>query len=359
MPAQKNQHFVPRCAQKPFTLNEEGAAINVFNIKRERAILNAPLKRQCARPYLYGADLELENMLVKLEGEYARIVRKLSVNGALDKIDHDWLYLFAVIQSRRTARAIEEMREFSELADDVVFKRHPQRRPKDGRTDNEMMMHSMKCGTRLAEYVTDLKPIVFRNRTNVEFVISDNPLVMTNRFHFQRLRASNFGWSNSGALLAIPLSPQLCIIWYDRGVYSIPNASGTPFVDINKADDVAAVNEWQYLSAQDNVYFAGWNDRAYVHGQVKSVSVKRALAKQRMTVLVRDHAAPGKRYRRGTAEEEASAKESLVMATRAHPEPNAWPSQIRFRSKPKTFSNGSAIGLVRKAEWLRIRRRRA
>ena len=34
MPSNKNQHFVLRCHLKPFTLNGEGVAINIFNIPR-------------------------------------------------------------------------------------------------------------------------------------------------------------------------------------------------------------------------------------------------------------------------------------------------------------------------------------
>jgi hypothetical protein len=177
MPAQKNQHFVPRCALKAFTLNAEGAAINVFNIERNRTIQNAAVKGQCARVYLYGADLTLENMLVTLEGQYARIATNLAAGRALDDADHEWLYLFAIVQFRRTTRAIEEMREFTEHMANVVFKNHPEQRPTDERTDREM-------------------------------------------------------------------SPQLCVIWYDRGVYTVPNASGTPFVEITKVADAAAINEW-------------------------------------------------------------------------------------------------------------------
>ena len=71
MPAHKNQHFVPRCALKPFSLGGTGDAINVFNIASKRAIRNAPVKGQCARAYLYGKDLKAEQLLMTLEGNYA------------------------------------------------------------------------------------------------------------------------------------------------------------------------------------------------------------------------------------------------------------------------------------------------
>jgi Protein of unknown function (DUF4238) len=165
---------------------------------------------------------------------------------------------FAIVQLRRTARAIEELREFSEHTTNLVFKYHPEERPKDQRTDQQLMALSLKMALRLKEYVSDLKAIVFRNGTDIDFIISDNPLVLTNRFSFQRLRESAFGLSNSGAILAMPITPKMCLVWYDRGVYNVPNASGTPFVDVKSGEDAASINEWQYLHAQEILYFFRW-----------------------------------------------------------------------------------------------------
>jgi hypothetical protein len=215
------------------------------------------------------------------------------------------------------------------------------------------MMSSLRIAFEHKECVTDLKPVVLRNETDIEFVMSDNPLVLANRYYFQRLNANNFGLANSGAILAMPLNPRLCAVWYDRGVYSIPNATGTPFVEVKKAHDATAVNEWQYLSAQDNLYFARWDDRTHVQAQAQSAIARRSEAGPTTTILVRDPKAPGESYRRGTAEEEAAAKETLVMASKANPKPSAWPAQIKFRPKPQVYSNGSALGYVRAAEWLR------
>jgi hypothetical protein len=349
----KNQHFVPRSALKPFTLNADGLAINVFNIKRHRAIQNAPVKGQCARVYLYGVDLTIEKLLVRLEGQYARIIANLSLGGQLNDADLEWLHLFAMVQFRRTAQTIEEMRKFNERMAEITFKNHPEQRPKDDRTDNELMLVSLKIGFEHMKYITDLKLTVFRNQTDSDFVISDNPLVLTNRFYFQRLRRGNFGLASSGALLVMPLGPRLCSVWHDRGVYSVTNASGTPFADIKKASDISAINEWQYLNAQNNIYFARWSDRTHIGEQIVKVTEKRAAPRTKAAIFVRDQAAPGESYRVGTEEEETTAKETLVMASQVHLEPSTWPSQIKFRSKPRAFSNGTAAGYVRSAEWLK------
>jgi hypothetical protein len=87
MPENKNQHFVPRCALKPFSLDGAGLAINLFNIPRARAIQNAPVKSQCARDYLYGkGEKSAEGLLARLEGNYARIVSHLSSGSQPTKI---------------------------------------------------------------------------------------------------------------------------------------------------------------------------------------------------------------------------------------------------------------------------------
>ena len=61
----KNQHFVPRCLLKPFTQDGEGKAINVYNIRHDKLIQNAPVKGQCARDYLYGEGWEDRGIAVE------------------------------------------------------------------------------------------------------------------------------------------------------------------------------------------------------------------------------------------------------------------------------------------------------
>jgi len=354
MPAQKSQHFVARCALKPFSLNGEGAAINLHNLTRARAIPNAPVKGQCARDYLYGKeDLRGEQLLARLEGQYARILRELAAGGSLLPEDKEWMRIFALIQWRRTEMAIQQMREWRASMDDAVFRQRPEQRPADTQTDADLMRLSLRMGIQMVKYVKDLKLVIFRNGTNVDFITCDNPAVLTNRFHFERLKRNQFGVSNSGMILAMPLTPRLAALCYDSGVYSIPNASGTPFVDIKREGDVDAINQLQHLAASKNIYFSRWEDRNCIAAEAAKVSLQRAGAVPKTRIFVRDHTSPhDESYRSGTPGEELAARESIVATGQQYPEPSAWPSQLKFRDKPKTFSNGTAAGYVRQAEWL-------
>ncbi len=145
MPENKNQHFVPRCALRPFTLDGAGLAINLFNISRLLAIQNAPVKSQCARDYLYGkGDRCAENLLTRLEGQYARIVSQLADRHDVSTEDQKWLRLVIAIQQRRTKSAISQMRDLTNSMADEVFARAPEPRPDDvNRTDAQMMHASL------------------------------------------------------------------------------------------------------------------------------------------------------------------------------------------------------------------------
>jgi predicted nucleic acid-binding protein len=354
MPANKNQHFVPRCALKPFTLNSAGLAINLFNIARARTVENAPVRSQCARPYFYGKGAaSVEDRLANLEGQYARIVSLLANDSALSSPDEEWLRVFIAIQQRRTEAAINEMRALTESMADKVFSRSPEQRPA-AETHEQLMQMSLRLALELKKYADDLKLVVLANETGRDFVTCDHPAVLTNRYHFQRLNAANFGMSNSGAIISMPLSPRLSLLAYDTNVYTVPNATGEPFVSVTKSADVHALNQFQYLSASQNVYFQALGDAERIGSEIGELADIRTGAGPTSEVLVRDPEADGigEAYRRGSAEEEATARESIIVSGFRRPAPPNWPSVLKYRSKPRTFYNGTAVGHVRREEWL-------
>jgi Protein of unknown function (DUF4238) len=256
MPENKNQHFVPRCVLRPFTLDGAGLAINLFNISHALPIQNAPVKGQCARNYLYGkGDQSAEGLLTRLEGQYARIVSRLNDGLDLAPDDEKLLRLFLAIQQRRTESAINQMRELTNSMADKVFARAPEQRPDEKRTDAQMMLVSLKLAMEFLKYEVDLKLAILANQTKVDLVICDHPAVLTNRFHFQRLNKQSFGVSSSGAMILMPISPRLSLMAYDQNVYTAPNATGSSFVDLTRTDDIHALNQIQYLNAAKNVYF--------------------------------------------------------------------------------------------------------
>src|SRR3546814_9519001 len=65
--------------------------------------------------------------------------------------------------------------------------------------------------------VDDLKLCLVRNHTDMPFVTSDNPAILTNRLHLQRRHKAlnSFGVKSAGAIFVLPLNQKLCAILYD------------------------------------------------------------------------------------------------------------------------------------------------
>jgi len=78
---------------------------------------------------------------------------------------------------------------------------------------------------------------------------------------------------------------------YDTGVYSVPNASGTPFIDITKTTDILSINQLQYLTAAKNIYFNNWEDADKVKSEFEIYFEKRPRKIQTTTIYVRDDTA--------------------------------------------------------------------
>jgi hypothetical protein len=203
---------------------------------------------------------------------------------------------------------------------------------------------------------------VIENRTDVEFVISDDPSILLNRFAAQKLAGAGFGITSSGLILTMPIAPQFAVLCYDGQVYTVPDLKGGRIILKNEAA-VEALNELQFLHAAENVYFSQWDDRERVIAQFLAVKENRPSAWSTITHLVPDNE-QGKeeryhirgeqeRYRIGTLEEAKKARKFVMKMSPKYPEPTRWFPPLKFRPKPKTFYEGTGVGHVRKEEWLR------
>ena len=106
MASNKNQHFVPRCHLRPFTLEAEDAAISLFNLDRKKLILNAPVKNQCSKDYFYGKDEQLEKAIQLIESGYGKALRDLIQNSRpLTEGNKTVFKIFWLFQHLRTEAA--------------------------------------------------------------------------------------------------------------------------------------------------------------------------------------------------------------------------------------------------------------
>jgi hypothetical protein len=357
MAEHKQQHYVPRCHFKPFSKDGKGGAINLFNITKDKTVECAPVKGQCAKDYMYGEDLLLEKAFQQIEGEYARAVRVIQTNPCSTGVkDLEVLKVFAALQHFRTEAAMKRTQDFHLGLDDTIFDREfpaqaAQRPPPPD--DQEILRSTMMMAINSTAIFKDLNACIVLNRTKTDFVTSDDPAVFTSKYYFQRLGSGNFGLASSGAMLILPITPRALAMFYDSNVYVAPGKIGN-CIELTKERDICAFNELQYLKAARNIYFANYAQFEKIKSEFYRIKPRRPTSWLVTSVFVPDELAPPgiERYRRARDEERRKARSTLVCTSAIYPEPSRWPSILGYRMKPRTYSNGSAIGHVRKAEWL-------
>ncbi len=356
MPNQKNQHFVPRVYFKPFSLNRDGRAINLINIEQEIAIQNASVSGQCSKSYFYGEDATTEGMLAFFEGHYGQIFRTIESRDHLSKKYDDILRIFTLLQFARTEVASKLAADLISGVQDLTYVGDWSNHRPSPMPDHVVKLMALSHALESREYFQDLKMCVFTNETQVDLITSDNPVIATNRWSWQKHQDHRCGMASSGLIICLPLSPRMLVCYFDRGTYSCPG-SHPVYRTLDDRRDVYVLNELQILNADSNVYFSDWQDRDALALQVTATKDHRPAERILFKVFIEDEKGTDgfhgrAKYRLATSDEVAQPMPKLVMHSRVYPVPSRWISGLKIRAKPVVFTNGSAAGYVRNPAWL-------
>ncbi|MBC2730346.1 DUF4238 domain-containing protein [Thiobacillus sp.] len=351
MATNKNQHFVPRCHLRPFTLNAEDAAISLFNLDRKRLVPNAPVKNQCAKDYFYGTDETLEDAIQLIESGYGQALRSLLRDSHSlteeNKTVFKTFWIFQHLRTEAAAKRAVELAESTRILADLP--------PGEfSLSVKEAVQLACRTFVDAMHNLDDLKFCIVKNKTKIPFITSDNPAVLTNRWQLDNNPSPglSFGMGSAGMVALLPLTPKLLFVGYDGDVYSVPNERG--IVEIRGERDAIALNRHQFLQCVANVYV---HDAAYENSLVRQhAEIESARPKVRHVVryaqidrIVGGHT----RYVVVSPEERDKTKRAIMHSSVIHPHPGIWPSQIRIRRNGSVYTNGSGAGYVRLSQIFR------
>lgn len=345
MATNKNQHFVPRCYLRPFTVNGQGSAINVFNIDRSKLITNAPVKNQCSRDYFYGKDEMLEQAIQSVESGYGAALKQLTEsNKELSKLSRTVLRTFWIFQYMRTEAAAKRAAEFSESIGTLADL------PPQEFTLNikEAVQIACRAFIHSMHNLDDLKCCLIRNKSGIPFVTSDNPAILTNRWRLEKRRdpVHSFGTGSAGLLVMMPLTPKLLFLGYDGDIYSVSNEKGV--TDVSSERDIKAFNQHQFLQCAANIYLHDEKYEDKIRQQL-DVTYTRRPKSRHITHYAQLDSTHGEysRYLIVPPQEADRTKEAIMHSQVIHPNPSIWPSQIKYRSSGYAYTNGTGLGYVR------------
>jgi hypothetical protein len=262
LPSHKKHHYVPKFHLKYFGFNNQ-KNICLYNLLSKKHISRAQLKNQAYEDYLYGKKENMEIALSNIERLTSVIFNKIiSRNGnlRLSKKLYQLLIIYISIQMNRTIYAkddfekkyLEMIRTFSEIhpkyknfvfnSNDIHF--------------NGVSQYLIADSMKYVHLLFDLDYIILVNKTNREFIISDNPVVKYNMYmEFNNYPPGGTGYISKGLQLFLPISPYYYILLYDKNVYK-PKYIFKKFIQITDINVVKNINGLQYLNSSENLYFS-------------------------------------------------------------------------------------------------------
>ncbi|MFI3186931.1 MAG: DUF4238 domain-containing protein [Methylococcaceae bacterium] len=347
MATNKNQHFVHRGYLRPFTIDEANAAINLYNIDRQKFIPLAPVKNQCSRDYFYGQDESLERAIRSVEDGYTTALHEILKPSYVLTNEHRTIlrtfWLFQYLRTEAAAiKSVEMMSSISDVAgiQDPSFKL----------TIKDAVIIAMRTFGRAMHVIDDLKICLVRNKTQTPFFTSDDPAVLTNRWWLtdQRTQGRSFGVGSAGVIILLPLSPKLLCIGYDGDVYSIPHNQG--LIEVHKERDIASFNQHQILNCRANLFVQRAEHSNVVHKAYMETAKNRLTIRHEVNYAIHDgNEGEYVRYRTVDSKTCEEHTEALIHIKAVNSIPLFWPKQIAFRNKGKVFTNGTGLGYIRHA----------
>ena len=347
MATNKNQHFVPRCYLKEFTNSAEDKAINVYNLDRKKFIPLAPVKNQCSRDYFYGNDDHLEEAIQSVERGYAFTLKSLlSSPHSINKNHELILKRFWLLQYMRTEASSKRATEVANDMSKTVGLSGEEFNLKI----KEAVLMAMRHFSEIMEIIDDLKICIIHNKTSAPFITSDDPAVLSNRWHLNDIRTKyrSFGLHTCGNLLFLPLSPKFMCIFYDSDVYSIPNKNN--FSKIIRVDDVKAFNQQQIINSKANVFIKDQDHRSFLEESIEESLILRPEQRHRINYAIFDYSENGyTRYKVIDPRLHKNNEEAIIHIETIHSKPNLWPSIIFWKYKGVVYTNGTGLGYIRKS----------
>ncbi|HAO78306.1 MAG TPA: hypothetical protein DCQ92_04875 [Verrucomicrobia subdivision 3 bacterium] len=259
----KSEHFVPRHNLRPFCI-DESKQIGIATVEPFRFIGSDPIDGQCQEDYFYGKSKVWDDLLTAYEDVIAPVLKEVCNKKSFDDKELGTLQMMAVILHKRTRKAMEAAkvtpRYMAVKLIQGAIKRGELPPCPDGEVTEEMFDFTNTAGSMIFQAclsymdMQTLRCKLLQSSIGSHFITSDNPAVVLNQFCVGVNPNFSFaGFAKSGFQLLLPISPNLCLFFYDEKIYKVGNRRDR-LVEISKRD-VEIVNALQVQSAEKCLYF--------------------------------------------------------------------------------------------------------
>lgn len=266
----EKQHYVPKFYLRNFSYNGNKKQIGVFNTVSQFFIAQGKLKTQAYKPFFYGHDGRMEDILSIVEGKLAPIINQIVSTYTLPKqgtTEYERLLMFIILTQLRNPvisdSIINNREELIKRAQEIV--------PRDKFVESNVPRMSKEQAIKMAlggietglKFCNDLHCKLLVNKTDTPFITSDNPFAKYNQYLENKMWFGGWtGYGTRGLQIFTPLNPELTVVFYDGWTYKIGDRKALA-VEITKKD-VDQLNLLQLLNCEENVFFNEGISNGYI-----------------------------------------------------------------------------------------------
>lgn len=289
----ERQHYIPKFYLRNFSFCNNKKQIGIYNLLSKFFIQQAKLKTQGYKPYYYGKDGQLENILSEVELDVAPLIANILETNELPKRlseDYQKLLLFVVLTEIRNPIVTKNIIESKSHLEKFINE--------DYNTENEAVEYVIPETTEqeaikiafstIESSITacaDLDYKLLINNSNTPFITSDIPLIKYNQYlEFKKSLRGKNGYGNIGIQLFLPLSPTKMILFYDNMTYKVGDRK-KDFIELNNDQEITQFNILQILNCQNTLFFNDTVNKTYLDTLV-SKSEKFAKANQTESQII-------------------------------------------------------------------------
>lgn len=219
-----------------------------------------PYLSQCQKDNFYGKTHEIEDFLSKIEHITETIIRNVIIakdsESILDINEYRILSIFVISQYLRTRghleRTVDSLEDFKHRSKDIISQFY-QAYESNETVDEalERLLPSIDFSDIAGSNVSiafgnyssysDLAVLLVNNKTNINFIISNDPVIAKNYYYPK----NGYGLNSVGVFYFLPIDTKTAVLLIDEVAYFKPGTI-SPYINLIDESDIIKLNTWQF-----------------------------------------------------------------------------------------------------------------
>jgi hypothetical protein len=111
--------------------------------------------------------------------------------------------------------------------------------------------------------ISDLKPLLLINTTDLDYIFSDAPIILYNAFFYGRDSSRINCFASNGLQIFCPLGPKVMLLLYDDRFYSFKNEANGKLI-VSSVSDIDSINSLQFFCNEEDIFFSDINQSDHI-----------------------------------------------------------------------------------------------